>query len=152
MKLLGQFTGQQPNMKEDKPTYREQFVSPQVSMISYFLMKVIVVETCLNISIIKFLTIFLLYFPIQPQIEGELANELDYDSSDSAVSDLDSEEEEDDVFDTSAKPKSKPKDNTEHSNPNSYSWCIMRLAIVKIMQQQLQDFLNVAGIEMQGNS
>lgn len=64
MKLLGQFTGQQPNMKEDKPTYREQFVSPQMSMISYFLMKVIVVETCLNISIIKFLTIFLLYFPI----------------------------------------------------------------------------------------
>lgn len=39
MKLLGQFTGQQPNMKEDKPTYREQFVSPQMSMISYFLMK-----------------------------------------------------------------------------------------------------------------
>lgn len=42
MKLLGQFTGQQPNMKEDKPTYREQFVSPQMSMISYFLMKVYV--------------------------------------------------------------------------------------------------------------
>jgi len=40
MKLLGPFTGQQPNMKEDKPTYREQFVSPQMSMISYFLMKV----------------------------------------------------------------------------------------------------------------
>lgn len=40
MKLLGQFTGQQPNMKEDKPTYREQFVSPKMSMISYFLMKV----------------------------------------------------------------------------------------------------------------
>lgn len=40
MKLLGQFTGQQPSMKEDKPTYREQFVSPQMSMISYFLIKV----------------------------------------------------------------------------------------------------------------
>jgi len=26
----------------------------------------------------------------------------------------------------------------------------MRLAIVKILQQQLQDFLTVAGIEMQG--
>lgn len=26
----------------------------------------------------------------------------------------------------------------------------MRLAIVKILQQQLQEFLNVAGIEMQG--
>ncbi|KAJ8668951.1 hypothetical protein QAD02_000210 [Eretmocerus hayati] len=123
MKLLGQFTGQQPNMKEDKPTYREQFVSPQMSMISYFLMK--------------------------PRIEGEMADEIDYDSSDSAVSDLDPSEDEDDVFDTNTKPKSKPKDNTEHSNPNSYSWCIIRYAIVKILQQQLQDFLNVAGIEMQ---
>ncbi|XP_012281901.1 dmX-like protein 2 isoform X2 [Orussus abietinus] len=123
MKLLGQFSGQQPNMKEDKPTYREQFVSPQMSMISYFLMK--------------------------PRIESEYADEIDYDSSDSAVSNLDSSEEEEDVFDTNAKPKIKPKDNTEHSNPNSFSWCIMRLTIVKILQQQLQDFLNVAGIEMQ---
>lgn len=40
MKLLGNIPTQQPNMKEDKPTYREQFVSPQMSMISYFLMKV----------------------------------------------------------------------------------------------------------------
>ena len=71
MKLLGPFTGQQPNMKEDKPTYREQFVSPQMSMISYFLMK--------------------------PQIDSEYADEIDYDSSDSAVSDLDSSEEEEDV-------------------------------------------------------
>ncbi|XP_011309847.1 dmX-like protein 2 isoform X2 [Fopius arisanus] len=123
MKLLGQFTGQQPNIKEDKPTYREQFVSPQMSMISYFLMK--------------------------PRIESEYADEIDYDSSDSAVSDLGSSDDEEDVFDTNVKPKNKPKDNTEHSNPTSYSWCIMRLAIVKILQQQLQDFLTVAGIEMQ---
>ena len=87
---------------------------------------------------------------MQPRIENEYADEIDYDSSDSAVSDLDSSEEEEDVFDTNAKPKSKPKDNTEHSNPNSYSWCILRLAIVKILQQQMQDFLAVAGIEMQG--
>lgn len=86
----------------------------------------------------------------QPRIEGELADEIDYDSSDSAVSDLDSAEEEDDVFDTNTKPKSKPKDNTEHTDPNSFSWCVMRLAIVKILLQQLHDFLNVAGIEMQG--
>ncbi|KAH0954621.1 hypothetical protein HN011_003189 [Eciton burchellii] len=123
MKLLGPFTGQQPNMKEDKPTYREQFVSPQMSMISYFLMK--------------------------PRIETEYVDDIDYDSSDSAVSDLDSTDDEEDVFDTSTKPKNKPKDNTEHSNSNSYSWNVMRLAIVKILQQQLQDFLTVAGIEMQ---
>jgi len=63
---------------------------------------------------------------------------------------LDSTDDEEDVFDTSTKPKNKPKDNTEHSNSNSYSWNVMRLAIVKILQQQLQDFLTVAGIEMQG--
>ncbi|XP_046412753.1 dmX-like protein 2 isoform X1 [Neodiprion fabricii] len=123
MKLLGQFTGQQPNMKEDKPTYREQFVSPQMSMVSYFLMK--------------------------PHIEGDDPDEIDYDSADSAVSDLDSSSEEEDVFDTNAKPKTKPKDNTEHSNPVSYSWCVMRLAIVRILQHQLQDYLTIAGIEMQ---
>lgn len=38
----------------------------------------------------------------------------------------------------------------EHSNPNSYSWCVLRLAVMKIVQCQLQDFLNVAGIELQG--
>jgi hypothetical protein len=42
MKLLGQFTSQPgtPLMKEDKPTYREQFISPEMSMVSYFLIKV----------------------------------------------------------------------------------------------------------------
>lgn len=41
MKLLGHFGGSQgsPNMKEDKPTYREQFVPPEMSMVSYFMMK-----------------------------------------------------------------------------------------------------------------
>lgn len=41
MKLLGQFGAQQSssNMKEDKPTYREQFVPPEMSMVSYFLAK-----------------------------------------------------------------------------------------------------------------
>lgn len=42
MKLLGQFGSQSgtPQMKEDKPTYREQFVPPDMSMLSYFLNKV----------------------------------------------------------------------------------------------------------------
>lgn len=157
MKLLGQFTGQQPNMKEDKPTYREQFVSPQMSMISYFLMKVYILsKEILICHIVIFLFIlfisslynYMLFF--QPRIETEYAEDIDYDSSDSAVSDLDTTDDEEDVFDTSSKPKNKPKDNTEHSNSNSYSWSVMRLAIVKILQQQLQDFLTIAGIEMQG--
>lgn len=76
---------------------------------------------------------------------------MDYDSADSAVSDLDDEEEEEDVFEgTSTNPKAPDRENTEHSNPSSYSWCVMRLAIMKLVQHQLQDFLSVAGIEMQG--
>lgn len=134
MKLLGNFTGPQgsPNMKEDKPTYREQFVPPDMSMVSYFLMKPI---------------------PI-----GE-PDEEDYDSADSAVSDLEMDDEDEDVFidplnndpkasQASAARKKHRKENTEHSNPSSYSWLIMQVAIVKIAQNQLQDFINVAGIEV----
>nr|CAD7261951.1 unnamed protein product [Timema shepardi] len=127
MKLLGQFGSQPgtPHMKEDKPTYREQFVPPEMSMVSYFLIK--------------------------PQLPLE-DEEVDYDSADSAVSDLDSEEDED-VFDGSAiNPvcvgRSK-ENNTEHCDPNSYSWCVLRLALMKVVQGQLQDFLQVAGIELQ---
>lgn len=88
---------------------------------------------------------------LQPQLPTE-AEFVDYDSADSAVSDLDDEEEEEDVFEgtTTTNCKAQEKENTEHSNPSSYSWCVMRLAIMKLVQHQLQDFLNVAGIEMQG--
>lgn len=134
MKLLGHFGGStgSPNMKEDKPTYREQFVSPEMSMVSYFLIK-----------------------PIPRDMDDD-----EYDSADSICSDVD-EEEDDDVFadplnndpkasQASAALKKHRRENTEHSNPYSYSWLIMRSAILRIAQNQLQDFIAVAGIEMQG--
>ena len=42
MRLLGQLgpQGTAGQIKEDKPTYREQFVPPEMSMLSYFLTKV----------------------------------------------------------------------------------------------------------------
>lgn len=67
------------------------------------------------------------------------------------------EDEDEDVFDSGVGAETKEskrqslKENTEHSNPHSYAWMIMRLAIMKLVQDQLQDFLNVAGIELQGN-
>lgn len=136
MKILGQFGGQNQstsNMKEDKPTYREQFVPPEMSMISYFLTK--------------------------PSLTGE-TNEDDYDSADSAVSDLDDEDEDEDVFNdplnndpkasqTAAAIKKHRKENTEHTNPNSFSWSIMRCSIVKYTQHQIQTFIGVAGLELQ---
>lgn len=41
MKILGSFSqnSTSSNMKEDKPTYREQFMPPETSMLSYFLAK-----------------------------------------------------------------------------------------------------------------
>ncbi|KAL0271823.1 UNVERIFIED_CONTAM: hypothetical protein PYX00_008798 [Menopon gallinae] len=128
MKLLGQFSSQSgaPTMKEDKPTYREQFVPPEMSMISYFLIK--------------------------PNLPKTDAADVDYDSADSAVSDLDEDEDEEDVFDsteTSRKEKKRNEENNEHSNPFSYSWSIMRLAVLRLVQIHLQEFLSVAGIEMQ---
>lgn len=84
----------------------------------------------------------------------------EYDSADSISSDID-EDEDDDVFadplnndpkasQASAAVKKHRRENTEHSNPYSYSWLIMRTAILRIAQNQLQDFIAVAGIEMQG--
>ncbi|KAK6643958.1 hypothetical protein RUM43_000223 [Polyplax serrata] len=129
MKLLGQFSSQSgaPMMKEDKPTYREQFVPPEMSMISYFLIK-----------------------PNLPKIDAAEVD--DYDSADSAVSDLDEDEEEEDVFDNNEalkREKRRTQENTEHSNPFSYSWSIMRLAVLKLVQLQMQEFLGIAGLEMQ---
>ncbi|KAG5673298.1 hypothetical protein PVAND_003358 [Polypedilum vanderplanki] len=135
LKILGQLGSQQSstNMKEDKPTYREQFVPPEMSMVSYFLTK--------------------------PSLSGDKYED-DYDSADSAVSDLDDDDDDEDVFadpltndpkklQTAAAIKKHKKENTEHTNPNSLSWCILRLAIIKHIQNQLHSFINIAGLELQ---
>lgn len=77
------------------------------------------------------------------------------------MSDLDDEDEDEDVFNdplnndpkvsqVSAAVRKHRRENTEHSNPGSYSWCILRFALIRVAQNQLQTFINVAGIEMQG--
>lgn len=152
MKLLGQFVGSPgtPTIKEDKPTYREHFVPPEMSMISYFLNKV-------NKHIIFFLfgfsSILYVLTNFQPNLATEV-QDVDYDSADSAVSDLSEDEDEDcDIFDNTQDNKSKSgkTENTEHSNPYSYAWMVMRLAIMQLVQEQLHAFLTVAAIDLQGN-
>lgn len=88
-------------------------------------------------------------------------DDLDYDSADSITSDVEEDNDEDDVFadplsndikatQASEILKKHRRENSEHSNPYSYSWNVMRLAIMKLAQHQLQEFINIAGIEMQG--
>lgn len=86
---------------------------------------------------------------------------LDYDSADSIASDAeDNDDDEEDVFadplsnDTKATHASEVlkkhrRENTEHSNPHSYSWYVIRLAVMKLCQHQLQEFVGIAGIDMQ---
>lgn len=165
MKLLGPFGIQTAasHIKENKPTYREQFLPPEMSMISYFLSKVhpsndldrlVILSGVRQIisSILRhyFLRIKIMMFMFQPSLPDDAAD-VDYDSAGSEQSD-EEEEEDEDVFDgETTKGKDEDlKDNTEHSNPSSYSWAVMRLAVLRIMQKQLQEFLTVAGIELQG--
>ncbi|KAL5274949.1 DMXL1 family protein [Megaselia abdita] len=128
MKILGQFAGNGApsigtsveGMKEDKPTYREQFIPPEMSMVSYFLMK--------------------------PSTSGD-PNDGVYDSDDSYVSEEEDNEEDDGLSNNVIVIRN--KDNTEHSNPNSFSWNVLRLAILKITVAKLQEVINIAGIEIQ---
>lgn len=96
------------------------------------------------------------FFIFQPNLpKTDAADVDDYDSADSAVSDLDEDEEEEDVFDNNEaakREKRRTQENTEHSNPFSYSWSIIRLAVLRLVQLQLQEFLGIAGLEIQGNA
>lgn len=51
----------------------------------------------------------------------------------------DSESEDEDVFDAGS--TSRSVNNTEHSDPNSYSWLVLKLASLRIVQQRLNDFI-----------
>lgn len=52
-------------------------------------------------------------------------------------------EEDEDVFDGPGTAAIKVVNN-EHSDPNSYSWLILKLATLKIVQNRLTDFLAVS--------
>lgn len=108
VKLNCKLLGHQPSvMKEDKPTYREQFVPPEMSMLAYLLTKPEAGPDCDEVS-------------------------------------SDSESEEEDVFDNPT-PVVRVANN-EHSDPNSYSWLVLKLAVLRIVQTRLSDFLAVSSL------
>ncbi|XP_049871334.1 dmX-like protein 2 isoform X2 [Pectinophora gossypiella] len=127
MRLLGLGPTQpHKNIQEGRPTYREQFVPPHCSILTFLLTK--------------------------PSPEQDPEN-YDYDSAESGAEDAEdsgSEVDDDDIFDTSTTKKEKKSkfSNTEHSDPDSYSWYVMRVAVLRLAQQKLQHFLQMCGIEM----
>ncbi|XP_043932298.1 dmX-like protein 2 [Protopterus annectens] len=100
-----------PPVPAERPSYKEKFIPPELSMWDYFVAK-----------------------PFLPVSDSGVI----YDSDESIPSDDD--EEEDDAFlsDTQLQ---------EHSDPNSYSWSLLRLAVVKLALYNVKNFFPVAGLE-----
>ena len=117
-----------PNIREDRPTYREQFVPPRMSILSCLMAK--------------------------PKLPHELMV-LDYDSSDSLASDDEGETDafggqddfDDDDLDDFDDKKQKSKEQ-QISDHEKYAWGIIRVAVLKLALSHVNNFLNAAGIEV----
>ncbi|XP_066567407.1 dmX-like protein 1 isoform X2 [Amia ocellicauda] len=78
------------------------------------------------------------YFIAKPFLPPS-ESRVEYDSEESQGSD--EEEEEDDVYASDTQLQ-------EHSNPNSYSWSLMRLAMVQMVLSNLKSFFPMAGHDL----
>nr|XP_043886316.1 dmX-like protein 2 isoform X1 [Solea senegalensis] len=99
-----------PPVPTERPTYREKFIPPELSMWDYFVAK-----------------------PFLPLSDSNVL----YDSDESENED---DEDDDDAFlsDTQI---------TEHSDPNSYSWALIRLVMVKLAHHNVKNFLPLTGLD-----
>ncbi|XP_011486738.1 dmX-like protein 2 isoform X5 [Oryzias latipes] len=95
----------------ERPTYREKFIPPELSMWDYFVAK-----------------------PFLPLSDSSAL----YDSDESGAED---DEDDDDAFlsDTQI---------TEHSDPNSYSWALIRLVMVKLAHHNVKNFIPLTGVDL----
>ncbi|XP_013889112.1 dmX-like protein 2 isoform X2 [Austrofundulus limnaeus] len=98
-----------PPVPTERPTYKEKFIPPELSMWDYFVAK-----------------------PFLPLSDSNAL----YDSDESGAED----DEDDDAFlsDTQM---------TEHSDPNSYSWALIRLVMVKLAHHNVKNFIPLTGLD-----
>ncbi|KAM9810580.1 dmX-like protein 1 [Neosynchiropus ocellatus] len=83
------------------------------------------------------------YFIAKPPLPPS-ENRVEYDSEESQGS-QDEDEEDDDEYEDVFDPNSPLR---EHSNHNSYSWCLMRLAMVQMVLVNLKSFYPMAGYDL----
>ncbi|XP_069136751.1 dmX-like protein 2 [Argopecten irradians] len=120
IKLTMKVMGGGPAGTKEKTTFRETFVPPELSMISFFMTK-----------------------PFNTASEKEFH----YDSEESLS---DEDEPFDDDEDDYLRPKTLPLASTQQStDPTSYSWALIRFCVVKVILHNLQVFLPQIGIELQ---
>uniref|UniRef100_M4APN4 Dmx like 1 n=1 Tax=Xiphophorus maculatus TaxID=8083 RepID=M4APN4_XIPMA len=82
------------------------------------------------------------YFIAKPELPPS-QNRVEYDSEESQ--DSQDEDDEDLEFEDVFEPNLPAK---EHSNHNSYSWCLMRLAMVQLVLVNLKSFYPMAGYDL----
>ncbi|KAM7391388.1 hypothetical protein PAMP_022082 [Pampus punctatissimus] len=82
------------------------------------------------------------YFIAKPLLPPS-ENRIEYDSEESQGSQ--DEDEDDDAYEDVFDPSSPQR---EHSNHNSYSWCLMRLAMVQLVLVNLKSFYPMAGYDL----
>ncbi|XP_072326719.1 dmX-like protein 2 isoform X4 [Scyliorhinus torazame] len=104
-------TSTPPPVPAERPSYKEKFIPPELSMWDYFVAK-----------------------PFLPPSESGFM----YDSDESIPSDDDDDEDDAFISDTQLQ---------EHSDPNSYSWALICLGMVKLSLNNVRNFFPVAGLE-----
>ncbi|KAI3372724.1 hypothetical protein L3Q82_023186 [Scortum barcoo] len=104
--------------QEAASIFKERFIPPELSIWDYFIAK-----------------------PSLPPSESRI----EYDSEESQGSQGEDEDDEDDEYEDVFDPNSPQR---EHSNHNSYSWCLMRLAMVQLVLVNLKSFYPMAGYDL----
>ncbi|XP_078283348.1 dmX-like protein 2 isoform X1 [Rhinoraja longicauda] len=99
-----------PPVPAERPSYKETFIPPELSMWDYFVAK-----------------------PFLPPSESGFM----YDSDESIPSD---DDDDDDAFISDVQLQ-------EHSDPNSYSWALIRFGMVKLALHNIKNFFPVVGLD-----
>ncbi|KAK1801253.1 hypothetical protein P4O66_022937 [Electrophorus voltai] len=111
-----------PVLEQDVSVLKERFVPPELSIWDYFIAKP--------------------FLPLS-------ASQGEYDSEESQGSEEEEEEEEEDKEeDEIGESFDAISPLQEHSNNNSYSWCLMRLAMVQLVLVNLKSFYPIAGHDL----
>ena len=125
MKLLNVQLGSSPQdsasvERSKKATYKEVFIPPEMSIMSKLMSK-----TAL----------------------GPAMADIDYDSGVESEheGDMDDYEDEDDDPFSNVPPRMA---NTEHTDPDSYAWAVLRLTVLHLAQKNIEQFLLTAGIDL----
>ncbi|XP_062944783.1 dmX-like protein 2 isoform X7 [Cynocephalus volans] len=98
-----------PPVPAERPSYKEKFIPPELSMWDYFVAK-----------------------PFLPLSDSGVI----YDSDES----IHSEDDDDDAFFSDTQIQ-------EHQDPNSYSWALLHLTMVKLVLHNVKNFFPIAGLE-----